>query len=790
MDTAKSTKQTLTAAMLSALAVAMGQALAGIPNVELITTIVFIAGFILGASWGVVVGAVSMLVHSLFNPMGAAAPPVLVAQCVGMAAAGLAGAWLGTTAVRQRVVFAAVALGVVGAVVTLLFQVLVNLGGFYAFAGERSMAELGKWIWGGLTFTALHLLWNTGVFAVAMPGMLRVLNRYRLVTIAVAMLLVANPSLSRAQSVPIDSLAVADSTLAADSAATDAASRPRVNAFERNQFPLSNSHSFSLDHYFERSAGVLVSRLGPIGFDPRLSRFGIGTGRAVFRLDGIDLNNPHSGLAPLIQFPVSRIGHLEPSSVGGNAEGLFEARSSLPHVDLPATRFDLATGTNGQTHRRVGFSSADGPVGLDLYYDEVLTDGYQFIPDLLITDNGRSNARNIGGGIRGQLETGVAYGANFQRFVSTSSSGDEARRNGTIASASIGVGEVGRFGDGESGARVTAFQRIYESTFPDSTTESQSTGVAARWQPAAVGGLALSLRAEEIDGTEALADTSVQRKVNRYSTDLRYRLKPKWGGASAWVGVDGQDDRTAPVGFGGEATLRLWQLDSGSAAATVRGGRRTRLPTLSEMFTPLHSLANGNTLSGNAQLDAEAVTEVGGNARVSWRGIQIGVDISQLEVADPIIITGDTSGARTFGNGASESHTVVTPELRLDARVLGFSIQSENRVALASGDQTPYFRRVPETHAQCRLRIERNLFERTSGFALTGELTYASERVDHFGSAVPSHQVWNLFFDWRLLEADMYLALFNAFDENYVTVGDALMMPRTFAYGIVWTLFN
>jgi hypothetical protein len=36
----------------------------------------------------------------------------------------------------------------------------------------------------------------------------------------------------------------------------------------------------------------------------------------------------------------------------------------------------------------------------------------------------------------------------------------------------------------------------------------------------------------------------------------------------------------------------------------------------------------------------------------------------------------------------------------------------------------------------------------------------------------------------------MYLAFFNAFDESYRTEGDFLMTPRTFVYGISWTLWE
>jgi hypothetical protein len=56
--------------MFTSAAVGAGFALAYVPNIELITAIVFAAGVYLGLSWGSVVGAVSMLIFSGVNPMG------------------------------------------------------------------------------------------------------------------------------------------------------------------------------------------------------------------------------------------------------------------------------------------------------------------------------------------------------------------------------------------------------------------------------------------------------------------------------------------------------------------------------------------------------------------------------------------------------------------------------------------------------------------------------------------------------------------------------------------------
>ena len=49
-----STRRALLASLLIALTVAAGQALAGVPNIELVTLLVFLSGFLLGRRTGAI----------------------------------------------------------------------------------------------------------------------------------------------------------------------------------------------------------------------------------------------------------------------------------------------------------------------------------------------------------------------------------------------------------------------------------------------------------------------------------------------------------------------------------------------------------------------------------------------------------------------------------------------------------------------------------------------------------------------------------------------------------------
>lgn len=158
----------------------MGVALAGVPNVELMTLIVFVSGYLLGAGTGVVIGAASIAVHSLFNPLGAALPPLLGAQIVGFAIVGSAGGWIGPLVARLRLrATSFAAAGLAGMLLTLGYDALTNVGAFYTITGEHRPVSLVQFVIAGLAFTIMHVVWNTALFAATLRPILNVLERYR-----------------------------------------------------------------------------------------------------------------------------------------------------------------------------------------------------------------------------------------------------------------------------------------------------------------------------------------------------------------------------------------------------------------------------------------------------------------------------------------------------------------------------------------------------------------------------------------------------------------------------------
>jgi len=175
------TRRATLAGLLVALTVAAGFALAGVPNVELVTLLIFTSGFLLGPRLGPVVGAVSWGLFSGLNPMGAAVPPVLAAQIASGALVGLAGGVLGPILLKLPVRWVSVLLcTVTGFLLTLVFQATVTAAAFLTFADDRAAGAFWAFMVGGIVFTFTHLLWNTAVFLLTLRPLLSVLDRYRL----------------------------------------------------------------------------------------------------------------------------------------------------------------------------------------------------------------------------------------------------------------------------------------------------------------------------------------------------------------------------------------------------------------------------------------------------------------------------------------------------------------------------------------------------------------------------------------------------------------------------------
>ena len=168
---------TLMAAFIS-LGVAFGYALMHIPNVELVTAIIFISGFILGFREGLLIGWITEFVFSIFHPMGAPLPPLLIAQVLSMGLTGAIGGIVGK-AVKIIDIKATVQIGIAGFVSTLIFDILTTLS--FLVTVSSTWKQITTGFLAGIIFYAIHLINNTVIFIVLVPLVLRAAlkNRYR-----------------------------------------------------------------------------------------------------------------------------------------------------------------------------------------------------------------------------------------------------------------------------------------------------------------------------------------------------------------------------------------------------------------------------------------------------------------------------------------------------------------------------------------------------------------------------------------------------------------------------------
>lgn len=171
--------------------VALGYALAGVPNVEVVTLTAFIGGWWLGPVRGGLAASAGEFLFSTFNPMGPALPAVLVGQITGMALTAVTGGLL--RAHRARLVgrrpvpapprraardaaFSVPLFAAVGVLVTLAYDVLTNAGSAIAMGMTRQMPHV---IAAGVAFSILHVVSNAVVFGVLAPPALFMVEKRR-----------------------------------------------------------------------------------------------------------------------------------------------------------------------------------------------------------------------------------------------------------------------------------------------------------------------------------------------------------------------------------------------------------------------------------------------------------------------------------------------------------------------------------------------------------------------------------------------------------------------------------
>jgi hypothetical protein len=349
-----------------------------------------------------------------------------------------------------------------------------------------------------------------------------------------------------------------------------------------------------------------------------------------------------------------------------------------------------------------------------------------------------------------------------------------------MASARMDLARVG----------LRVFERGYKVAYPDSQTSNQTTAAYASVNLVRRDNRSVVVEAgfEDITAIQRVggAESSPSLAKTVASVEAVERLG---GGLIARAYGTGTDYRDVVAQWGGGLEIqREWQ----SGLVGVGVARSYRMPNLGELFLPAHD-THGRTVSGNESLDAEYAWEADVRAGLKWGPVTNEIGLTAIRVKDPVaarvrvvagsqrIIPANTGGALLFA---------VEERLRLSTSYRGLQLIAEGAGEFTDGDRVGYFASSPRTRVHAVARVGRNLFNATSGLFAGVEYVYSDARVDFSGEELPAYEVFNFTLDGHLLDADMYLALLNAFDELYRTNGDYLMTPRTFVYGISWTLWE
>ncbi len=162
------------ASIFCALAVGLGYSLMLVPNIELITVIVFLSGLTLGWRWGMVVGSTAIFIYSGLNPLGSGLsfPPLFLAQITAMLFIGAIGGMLRPLFFKPSFnVLMLAGLALTGFILTLVYDCLTIIS--YPLSIGLGLPGVAAAFAKALGFTILHELSNAVIFVLAVPRVVK-----------------------------------------------------------------------------------------------------------------------------------------------------------------------------------------------------------------------------------------------------------------------------------------------------------------------------------------------------------------------------------------------------------------------------------------------------------------------------------------------------------------------------------------------------------------------------------------------------------------------------------------
>lgn len=152
-------------AIMTALALVGNYALVAIPNVELGSCILFTTAYVFGLVMAVWCTLMMSVLFSVFNPWGSFVPQIWFSQLLGWLLMDFVAAIMGHNTLERQKKTGHLELGIVGAVVTVFFDLITDLG--FSWTSGLPYTET---VIIGLPFMIVHVTSNAIIFGTLIPS--------------------------------------------------------------------------------------------------------------------------------------------------------------------------------------------------------------------------------------------------------------------------------------------------------------------------------------------------------------------------------------------------------------------------------------------------------------------------------------------------------------------------------------------------------------------------------------------------------------------------------------------
>ena len=152
---------------MTALALVGNYALVAIPNLELGSTVLFVAAYIFGATMAIWSTLIMSLLFGIINPWGAFIPQIWISQVIGWFYVVTIGSIMGRQGTSGKQLQPRKwELAITGAFVTFIFEQITNLGYSVTFGVPFIIA-----VTAAIPFSVIHIVSNAVIFAQVVPMM-------------------------------------------------------------------------------------------------------------------------------------------------------------------------------------------------------------------------------------------------------------------------------------------------------------------------------------------------------------------------------------------------------------------------------------------------------------------------------------------------------------------------------------------------------------------------------------------------------------------------------------------